>query len=171
VSTRAPEAGGNVAAIKDKTDHLTFTTANKVDSRVDHVGATSVTEPNDLKADVSNLDVAVSTRSPESGGNIAAIRAKTDNLPSGIAKNVALNNFEFVMVDSADHITPKTALSVIAEISKDGGSFASCTNAATEVGNGVYKINLTQAEMNANVITLKFTATDADQRTITIFTS
>jgi len=30
----------------------------------------------------ANLDVAVSTRAPETAGNVAAIRAKTDNLPS-----------------------------------------------------------------------------------------
>lgn len=34
VSTRAPEAGGNVAAIKTKTDQLVFTIANKVDASI-----------------------------------------------------------------------------------------------------------------------------------------
>lgn len=31
---------------------------------------------------LANLDAAVSTRAPEAGGNVAAIKAKTDNLPS-----------------------------------------------------------------------------------------
>jgi DNA-directed RNA polymerase alpha subunit len=44
-------------------DNFVFTTANKVDARVDYVGANSVTTPNDFKADVSNLDIAVSTLS------------------------------------------------------------------------------------------------------------
>jgi len=164
----APESGGNVAAIKAKTDNLAFTTANKVDSRVDYVGATSVSGPNDLKADVSNLDAAVSTRAPESGGNVAAIKAKTDNLPSGIAKNVALNNFEFVMVDSTDHVTPKTGLTVTCQISLDGGAYQDSTNSAVEVGAGTYKIDFTQAERNATVGSYKFSASGADTRIITI---
>jgi len=41
--------------------------------------------PGDYKADVTNLDVAVSTRSPETGGNVAAIKGKTDNLPASPA--------------------------------------------------------------------------------------
>jgi hypothetical protein len=36
--------------------------------------------PND-----TSLDAAISTRAPESGGNVAAIKAKTDNLPSNPA--------------------------------------------------------------------------------------
>lgn len=102
---------------------------------------------------------------------VDAIKAKTDNLPSGIPKNVALSNFEFLMIDSSDHISYKTGLTVTAQISKDGGVFANCTNSVSEIGNGVYKINLTATEMNANVITLKFTAVGTDQRIITILTS
>jgi hypothetical protein len=100
-----------------------------------------------------------------------AIKAKTDNLPSGLPKNVALSNFEFLMVLSSDHITPATGKTLTEQISKDGGAFAACTNNSAEVGSGVYKVNLTQAEMNADVIVLKFTETNCDQRTITILTS
>lgn len=107
----------------------------------------------------------------ENQSDLNAIKAKTDNQPAGIPKNVALSNFEFLMVDSTDHITPKTGLTVSGEISKDGGAFASLTNSVTEISNGVYKVNITQTEMNADVITLKFTGTGADQRTITIKTS
>ena len=102
---------------------------------------------------------------------VQAIKDKTDNLPSGIAKNVALSNFEFLMIDATDHVSAKTGLTITAQISKDGGAFAACTNSAIEISNGLYKINLTQAEMNVDIITLKFTATGADQRTITIITS
>ena len=89
----------------------------------------------------------------------------------GITKNVALSNFEFLMVSSSDHLTPTASLTITATISQDGGAFASCSNSVAEVSNGIYKINLTQAEMNADIITLKFTATGADQRTVTIITS
>jgi hypothetical protein len=87
-----------------------------------------------------------------------------------INKNTALNNFSFLMVDSTDHVTPKTGLTVTAERSIDGAAFAACANAVAEVGNGVYKINLAATDLNGDVITLKFTAAGADQRTITIVT-
>jgi len=92
-------------------------------------------------------------------------------LPSGIPKAVALSNFPFVMINGTDHVTPKTGLTITATISKDGGAFAACTNSASEIGNGVYKITLTSAEMDAATVILKFTATGADQRTITLVTS
>jgi len=92
-------------------------------------------------------------------------------LARGIAKNVALSNFKFLMVLSTDHITPATGKTITAQISKDGGGFGACTNAVVEVGSGIYKINFTQAEMNADVIAFKFTETDCDQRTITLFTN
>jgi hypothetical protein len=38
VSSRAPESGGNVAAIKAKTDQLAFTVANRVDANALQVG-------------------------------------------------------------------------------------------------------------------------------------
>lgn len=46
---------------------------------------TDLDNPNQYKADVSNLDVAVSTRAPESGGNVAAIKAKTDLIGASVA--------------------------------------------------------------------------------------
>ena len=100
-----------------------------------------------------------------------AIKAETDNLPSGTPKNVALANFGFLMVLASDHLTPATGKTLTEEISKDGGAFTACTNNSAEVSSGIYKISLTQAEMNADVIVLKFTETNCDQRTITILTS
>ncbi|MFH1241748.1 MAG: hypothetical protein V1689_05235 [Pseudomonadota bacterium] len=99
-----------------------------------------------------------------------AIKAKTDNLPPGVAKGVALSNFEFLMIQD-DHVSVKIGATVSGFISQDGGPFAALTNAVSEVGRGVYKVNLTAAEMNADVITLVFTAGGADQRTVTIKTS
>jgi len=40
-----------------------------------------------------------------------------------------------------------------------------------ELSNGIYDIDLTQAEMNADIITLRFTAANSDDRLITIITS
>lgn len=101
---------------------------------------------------------------------IAAIKAKTDNLPEGIQKNTALSNFEFVMIDSSDHVSGKTGLTVTAQRSIDGGAFAACANSVNEVSAGVYKINLSAADLNGDVVTLKFTATGADTTWITVKT-
>lgn len=92
------------------------------------------------------------------------------DLPQRITKNTALSNFEFLMVDSSDHVSGKTGLTVTATRSIDGAAFGACANAVAEVANGIYKIDLAAADLNGNVVTLKFTATGADTRFITIAT-
>jgi len=101
------------------------------------------------------------------------IKDKTDNLPSGMAKNVAVPKFEVFMVLSLDHITAATGKTVTGIISKDGGSFAALANSITEVSNGTYILadGLTQDERNADVSTLIFTADDCDDLVITIISS
>ena len=84
-------------------------------------------------------------------------------------KGVALNNFEFVMYDSTNH-APATGLTVTAQRSIDGGAYAACANAVSEVSDGTYKISLASTDMAGNVIKLKFTATGADQQDITLVT-
>lgn len=101
----------------------------------------------------------------------AAIKAKTDNLPEGIKTNTALNAFEFFMADSTDHVTGKTGLTITATRSIDGGAFAACANAATEIGGGTYAINLAAADLNGTIITLRFSATGADTSEVLIKTS
>lgn len=87
-----------------------------------------------------------------------------------IKKNTAVSNFPFYMVQSADHNTPATGLTVTAERSIDGGAFAACTNSPTEVANGNYKINLSASDTNGTIIILKFTATGADPRIMYLIT-
>ena len=103
-----------------------------------------------------------------------AIKTDTANilthLPAPIKKNTALSAFEFFMVQSSDHVTGATGLTVTAQRSLDGGAFGNCANAVVEVGSGVYKIDLAAADLNAGVVTLKMTATGADARLITIVT-
>lgn len=57
-----------------------------------------------------------------------------------IQQNQTAQPLEFLMVDSADHVTPKTGLSPTVTISKNGGSFASPSGAVSEIGNGWYKV-------------------------------
>jgi hypothetical protein len=103
------------------------------------------------------------------GGNVNAnaqvVSDKTGyDLASGqffVKKNVAFANFGFPMYDSTLH-QPITGLTPTVQISIDGGAFANSTNAASEVGSGLYKISFVQAEMNGTTINLKFSATGAD---------
>ena len=98
VSTRAPESGGNVAAIKTKTDNLPSDPASttQVNTRLatsgytapDNSGISAVKAKTDnLPADpASNTQVntrmaAASYTAPDNAG-ISAIKAKTDNLPA-----------------------------------------------------------------------------------------
>jgi len=168
-----------VAAIKAKTDNLPADPASETnvdanETKIDTIdtvvdGIKTITDNLPDAGALSSLATAAALTTVDTV--VDAIKAQTDDLPSGVKKNVALANFEFLMIDSSDHLSPKTGLTITAEISKDGGAFASCTNSASEISDGVYKITITQAEMNADIITLKFTATGADQRTITIKTS
>lgn len=137
LSTVASYIDTEVAAIKAKTDQLTFTTANKVDAR---------TFTNDDKTGYSL-----------SAGQLF------------IKKNTALSAFMFVMTDSTNHV-PTTGLTVTATRSIDGAAFGSCANAVSEVASGVYKIDLAAADLNGTNIMLRFTATGADDILVSITT-
>ena len=100
----------------------------------------------------------------------SALAAVAADLPSRITKNTALAGFTFPMFDSADHVTPKTGLTVTAQRSLDGAALASCTNAVTEIGNGLYKIDLAAGDLNGDIVTLRFTATGADATILTLAT-
>jgi len=139
---------------------------------------------------LTNLDATVSSRSTYAGGAVAsvtgavgsvtaAVTVGTNNDKTGysllagqlfIKKNTALANFEFLMVSSTDHITPKTGLTITAQRSIDGGAFAACANAATELSAGIYVINLNASDLNGSVITFKFSGTGADTRYLTMVT-
>lgn len=59
------------------------------------------------------------------------------------AKQSTAKNVMVLMVDSADHITGKTGLTLTITASKDGGAFASISPTVTERGNGWYSVALT----------------------------
>ncbi len=87
------------------------------------------------------------------------------NISSNIKQNVALPGFTFLMVDSVTG-APKTFLSVTAQRSLAGAGFAPCVNAVTELGNGLYVINLAASDLNSTFVTLRFTATAASDLNI-----
>jgi len=174
------------------TDTVTTYTGNTVQTgdayaRIGLAGA-GLTALGDTR--IANLDATVSSRSTYAGGAVAsvtgsvgsvtaAVTVGTNNDKTGyslsagqlfIKKNTALANFEFLMVSSTDHITPKTGLTITAQRSIDGGAFAACANAATELSAGIYVINLNASDLNGVVITFKFSGTGADTRYLTMVT-
>ena len=117
---------------------------------------------------------ALPTVAPAASGGLPTVDAsngvtlKTQQVL--IKKNAALSNFEFYMVSSTDHVSPKTGLTITSQVSLDGAAFTSTANTASEVGSGIYKINLAAADTNCTVGTLKFTGSGADPRVITFIT-
>lgn len=85
-------------------------------------------------------------------------------------KNTEVADFKFWMLDSADHVTPKTGRTVTAQRCIDDGSFAACANAVTEIAYGAYKITLAAADTNGDCILYRFTAEGADARLIAVLT-
>lgn len=59
------------------------------------------------------------------------------------AKQSTAKNVMVLMVDSTDHVTGKTGLTLTITASKDGGAFASISPTVTERGNGWYSLALT----------------------------
>lgn len=186
VDTLAGYVDTEVAAIKAKTDNLPADPADASDiaaSFVDYVD----TEIAAIKAKTDLIPA-----SPAATGDIPSAatvadavwdEARSGHVSAGtfgagvllandvrLKKNTPFDNFPFLMVDGTDFVTPETGLTVTAQRSIDGGAFGACTNSPSEVGSGVYKINLSAADLNGDSVTLKFTATGAAQRTITVVT-
>lgn len=59
------------------------------------------------------------------------------------AKQSTTKNVMVLMVDSTDHVTGKTGLTLTIAASKNGGAFSSITPTVTERGNGWYNLALT----------------------------
>lgn len=116
-----------------------------------------------VSGSVGSVTGAVGSVTGSVGSVIAAVTTTF-----AIKKNTALNNFEFTMYDGTDHVTPKTGLTVTGQVSIDGAAYANLTNAVTELSAGTYKVNLAAADLNGNMIGLKFAATGADTTFITI---
>ena len=76
---------------------------------------------------------------------------------------VAIPNFEFFMSLSSDHFTAAIGKTITATRSTDGGAFVACSNSATEVGSGVYKIDLSITDLTfTSSLMLQFAASGCD---------
>jgi hypothetical protein len=125
-------------------------------------------------SDISSKVTEVDSQLTITASQVVLVNSGVDqiqaDLPGTITKNTALANFEFLMIDSTDDVSPKTGLSITAQRSIDGAAFGSCANAATELSNGIYVIDLAASDLNGDVVTLRFTAAGANDRVITIVT-
>lgn len=77
-----------------------------------------------------------------------------------LQKNVAGQNFTYELIAAATD-TGLTGATIVGYISKDGGTQASLAGTTTELGNGVYNYSPTQAETNANCVSILITANNA----------
>jgi hypothetical protein len=101
--------------------------------------------------------------------DLTAIRLKTDDLPSGIERNVALPNFPFVMLDATTRL-PKTGLTVTGSVNLDDAGFVALTNAPTETGNGAYAVDLAAGDLDGKTCLFRMTAVGAIDLFFTIVT-
>lgn len=80
-----------------------------------------------------------------------------------LLKQSTVYNLVVLMVDSSDHISGKTGLTLTLAASKDGGAFASITPTVTELSYGWYKIALTSGHTDTiGDLAIHISATGAD---------
>jgi hypothetical protein len=85
-----------------------------------------------------------------------------------VKKNQALAGFTFLMTDSTNH-NPTTGKTVSVTRSINGAAFGAGTlSAVTEVSSGIYSVDFGAGDLNGNVITLRATATGADDLFVTL---
>ncbi len=102
------------------------------------------------------------------------VNAILGSLPHGVKKNTALANLKFLLLNKTTKIPEAgiTTSEITAERAIDNGGFAGCTNEASisEVGSGVYRLDLSAGDLNGDVIVFKFAHNDTDTRFIEIKT-
>lgn len=93
--------------------------------------------------------------------------ASTDAKPVP-QKNVAYRVTFPILDADGDLVTGATGLD--SEVSKDAGTFADCTNEATEIAtnSGVYYLELTSTEMNADTVAIIVKTSSSGAKTTTI---
>lgn len=131
--------------------------------------ATDAIDDDALAADaVTAIQSGLATSSNVTSAETTIIDGILDGVR--VSKNTALAGFQFFMVDQADGFTGMTGLTITATRSLDGAAFGACTNAATEIGDGWYTIDLAAGDLNGNTVALNFAATGAITATATIVT-
>lgn len=89
--------------------------------------------------------------------------------PTSFARNVALPNFPFVMLDSTTDL-PATGKTVTVSRAIDGATSFTTIGTATEMSGGGYEIDLAASDMNGATILLKASAAGCHDKFIAIVT-
>ena len=137
-----------------------------VKTAVDAIPTTAMRGTDSANTTTPPTVVAIRQEMDSNSTQFAAIKADTV-VP---AKNVALPNIMVLMVLTSDHVTPATGLTVTGERSIDGGAFGGVSGTIAEVSNGMYQFDATQADMNGDSITFRFSSATADDTFLTITT-
>jgi hypothetical protein len=84
-----------------------------------------------------------------------------------LLKQSTARNKMVLMIDSSDHITGKTSLTLTITASKDGAAFASISPTVTDRGSGWYELALTSGHTDTlGDLALHITSTGADPRDV-----
>lgn len=158
--TNAPGAGDFTATMK--TSIGTAVAASAVASVTGNVGG-------NVTGSVGSVTGAVGSVTGNVGGNVVgSVGSVTGGATAAslnatrYAKNTASQKVYFTLVDSTDHVTRKTGITVTAQRSLDGAAFGSATGTVTEVGSGVYYLSTSTADINADDVVFRFTGTACD---------
>lgn len=92
--------------------------------------------------------------------------ASTDARPVP-QKNVAFRVYFPILDNDGDPVSAASALD--SEVSKDGAAFADATSEATEIGtSGIYYLDLTNTEMNADCVVVQVKTSTTDAKTVVL---
>jgi hypothetical protein len=178
VTTVSGNVGGSVGSVVGT---VTATVPTEVSANVTEWLGTAVTS----NAGVPVVDVAAGTVTTVTGnvlGTVAAVTTATAvgtvgtvtgavTISAGqltVKKDQALAGFTFPMYNNTGTLT--TGLTVTAQESVDGGAIGFTTNSPSEIGDGIYKIDLAAGDLNGTVITLLFSASGAATTIVTLIT-
>lgn len=83
-------------------------------------------------------------------------------ITSNVKRNQSLTGFMYPLTDSTLHLPKTGAVGLTSLIAQDGNAPVATANAPTEVGSGLYTINLQAAELNFVNVILILSATGCD---------
>ena len=115
----------------------------------------------DVSQTESNAHALLFTGKSSTSG-VAVVGSLVYTIDWALKSGKAISAFEFLMTDSTNH-NPAARLTVTPTRSIDGGAFGAGTlGAVSAVSNGIYKLDIPAADLTGTVITLRFTASGAD---------
>lgn len=162
VSSVTGNIGGNVTGSVGSVTGLTASNVGAIKAKTDNLPSAPADETLIINATNAILAILGTPVLADMSHDIAAVLAAAATL-GGIRKNVGVNGFPFRMFNNDG--SPGLNLTVTGQVQLDGGSFANLTNAVVEVGNGWYKVNLANADVNGKLIALKFNGGTGVQET------